>query len=108
MIYLLWEVEMERVFSHGRYRLEWCDLGEGTNGEYNADDPNDRALLRADLYGDDEPLDSGSYCTLASTDTPRSTLEGFSKDLFRDLPEDPINFKRRVMELWTWRTRQDP
>jgi hypothetical protein len=96
---------METAFSHGRYRLEWCDLGEGINGDYNPNDPSDRPLLRADLYGDGEPLDSGSYCTLALTSTPHIILEGFSKDLFRDLPEDPTHFKRRAMELWTWRTK---
>lgn len=94
----------EVSFSHGRYRLEWVDLGEGWNGDYNPDDPNDRPLLRADLYGDGEMLDSGSYCTGIRVGTPNDILQRMSNDLFFDLPDNPEHFRRRDMEKWTWRT----
>ncbi len=92
-------------FTHDRYRLDWIFIGEGYNGEYDDADPEDKRLLRADLYADGEMLDNGSYCTLACIDTPSSVLEIMSNDLFRDLALDPKNFSKRVMELWTWRTK---
>lgn len=97
-------MEADPAFTHGRYRLEWVYIGEGMDGEYDCTNPDDKPLLRADLYGDDEMLDSGSYCTGAHLRTPVEDLEVMSKDLFRDLPDNPAHFSKRVMEMWTWRT----
>ena len=38
------------ISKDGMVMVEWVDLGEGTCGEYNPDDPNDIALLRWDAY----------------------------------------------------------
>lgn len=51
-----------------RVRVEWVELGEGWNGDYYPDDPNDEELLRFDvswLDDDGEWVDPGdaSYCT---------------------------------------------
>lgn len=94
----------EVSFTHGRYRLEWVDIGEGYDGDYNPNDPNDKPLYRADLYADGDILESGSYCTGAPVATDPEILEGMARDLFRDLPDNPTQFRHRVMQNWTWRT----
>lgn len=68
------------------YKVEFSDLGEGYNGDYNEDDPSDVSLLRLDIlvhpshemaetgYSslDDEwvPMRRGSYCTYVPHYTP--------------------------------------
>jgi|TARA_Y100001949_G_scaffold55972_1_gene47051 hypothetical protein len=63
----------------GDRKVEWVDLGEGWNGDYDHDDPLDQALLRFDVlelrqvreptHADDDAahewvcLDDASYCT---------------------------------------------
>lgn len=92
------------TYTHGRYTLEWVDLGEGLDGDYNPENPDDRPLLRADLYGDGEALDGGSYCTQAAVTTPDYVLASLSHDLLSRLPADPADFRRATMAAWTWRT----
>jgi hypothetical protein len=110
-------------FTRGDWRLEWEHHGEGYSGDYNDEDPDDKALLRADLYYGDKPCNDGSYCTLAPDDTPEETLKRFSDDLFdkledgvKNIPDfvdwettaedrfDEVKFNDRVMQEWTWRT----
>ena len=33
----------------GDRKVEWVDIGEGWNGDYDPDDPDDTALLRFDV-----------------------------------------------------------
>ena len=61
----------ELIVNDVRVTLE--DIGEGIFGEYDENDPNDRPLLRFDVYkrcenpsditGEWEAIDDGSYCT---------------------------------------------
>ena len=68
-------------------RVEWVDIGEGIDGYYNPDDPDDVELLRFDVRlntsewpttdFDDEPDEDGwyqaqdsSYCTQVPVSTP--------------------------------------
>ena len=48
-------------------KVSFEDIGEGINGDYNPDDPDDVALLRFDVYGwngfDWDAIDDASYCT---------------------------------------------
>lgn len=95
-------------YTHGRYRLEWVELGEGRDGDYDPTDPDDYPLLRADLYGDGEPLDGGSYCTGAAVGTAPATLDRLALALLEQLPPDPADFRRGVMARWTWETATRP
>ena len=68
------------------YKVEFSDIGEGFNGDYNPDDPDDVSLLRLDIqvrpshemaepgYSscDDGwvPMRRGSYCTNVPSSTP--------------------------------------
>jgi len=56
--------------------VEFSYEGEGRNGDFDPNDPNDVALLRFTVWdrdGDDwEPMTDGSYCTLL----PKGTDDG--------------------------------
>lgn len=88
--------------------VEWEYIGEGWSGDYQDDDPEDRPLLRANLSYKGQVLDDGSYCTAATTITPRKELRQAAKELMAhvkvsDSYRDTYCFNRRVMEQWTWR-----
>lgn len=61
-------------------KVEWNDLKEGYNGDYNPKDPDDVHLLRFDVStkhdneDDFEAVESASYCSLVPFDTPQDTL----------------------------------
>jgi hypothetical protein len=61
-------------------RIEWVNLGEGRNGDYNSFDPDDQNMLRFSVYvvrsngALEEPQDS-SYCTNVPASTPLLALE---------------------------------
>lgn len=48
-------------------RVDWVNLGEGYNGDYNPNDPEDQKLLRFDVYKWDDDdwrlIEDASYCT---------------------------------------------
>lgn len=58
----------------GKYKVEWVNLGEGKDGDYDPNDPDDVALLRFDVSFDGELMQDGSYCTLLPVDTPENIL----------------------------------
>lgn len=105
-------------FTRGDWRLEWEHHGEGYSGDYDEDDPDDKPLLRADLYYKGEMLTDGSYCTMTPDDTSEDVLKRFSDDLFDKLEnhrledderfqrrlDDGYRFNDRIMQEWTWRT----
>ena len=65
----------------GNVKVEWSELGEGIDGDYNPDDPEDVELLRFDVSrkaGDNwEAIDDASYCTQVPVSaTPEQRAEG--------------------------------
>lgn len=98
--------ELSFISPNNKFSLEWVDLGEGLNGDFNPNDPNDRPLLRADLYEKFGSawvaVDDGSYCTQAKVGTDPKILEKYSRELFQDLGD---SFNRKVMQVWTWRVK---
>lgn len=73
-----------------RIRVDFVNIGEGYQGNYNPDDPEDRNLLRFDVYcrdsGKDEwrEVDDASYCTTIPADTPHEVLESKIRILFAE------------------------
>jgi len=63
------QFEGDNALVRGGVRVAWEDLGEGLDGEYNEDDPNDVPLLRFNVYRRDsataawEEVEHASYCT---------------------------------------------
>lgn len=92
-------------FSKGPWNLAWSDeTGEGYDGDYDPSDPDDRLLLRADLFYEMQPVDDGSYCTAAPADTPADVLASMSALLLEHLPASLDDYSRKLMERWTWQT----
>ena len=55
--------------------LNW-ECGEGCEGEYDSDDPEDSPMLRFDVYYEGELVDNGSQCTrLKATDNKNLLIE---------------------------------
>ena len=52
----------------------WSDIGEGLDGFYDPNDPNDIPLLRFDVYelidGEWEYIQDTSYCTMMRVGSP--------------------------------------
>lgn len=73
---------IERVlpsYQGSMVKVQWVNLGEGLNGDYNPNDPEDVNLLRFDVYHRNEcgwePLDNGSHCVLMDANTPAVVLK---------------------------------
>jgi hypothetical protein len=65
----------------GDVKVEWAELGEGKDGDYDPNDPDDIELLRFDVSreeGDDwEAIDDASYCTQVPVSaTPEQRAKG--------------------------------
>jgi len=61
--------------------VEWSELGEAIDGDYNPDDPEDIELLRFDVSrlvdGEWEAIDDASYCTQVPVSaTPEQRADG--------------------------------
>lgn len=64
---------MLRLIKNDIVAVEWEDIGEGWNGEYNPDDPKDTPLLRFYVQKNNgglwEDVEGASYCTQMPADT---------------------------------------
>jgi len=78
-------IDAETILSaeDGKIRVDFVHIGEGYNGDYNPDDPDDAKLIRFDVYakgieGFDKnewvDVDDASYCTTLTVDTPIEEL----------------------------------
>ena len=59
-------------------------IGEGYEGDYNEEDPEDKPLLRYDIYhksNEDEVIPDGSSCTNISINSLSSDVEHFFKEV---------------------------
>ena len=72
-------------------KVAWINLGEGFQGDYDENDPEDENLLRFDVYvkedGDWVAVDDASYCTQVSAKTSNKDLNrllGVLMDNFYD------------------------
>ena len=61
-----------------KVKVEFVDIGEGINGMFNENDPNDKPLLRfyvsKFIDGEWQNVDSASYCTQVRNDTSKTKL----------------------------------
>lgn len=68
------------ALTRGDYRVEWVDLGEGLEGDFDPSESDDEHLLRFEFSqrnetGDFIPVDDASYCTAVSRSTPADQLK---------------------------------
>ena len=82
---------MEPSIQRGPVRVSMIDLGEGYNGDYDPDDPDDAPLWRFDVYVKDggswEPLDDCSYCTRLPTTAPKAQVEAVLRTILEAVYE---------------------
>lgn len=66
------------IIIRNNVRIDWVNLNEGYDGDYDPTDENDKNLLRFDVYRFDgkewTAIDDGSYCTQVISDTPHKIL----------------------------------
>ncbi len=81
---LLWVVYPPKAeilaIQNRRLKVEWTNLGEGSCGDYNENDPEDVNYLRFDVYCRNNPseewrmVEDASYCTQVPADTDPKVL----------------------------------
>ena len=89
--------------------LHW-ECGEGLDGDYMADDPNDVPLLRFDVLYKGEQIENASYCTqLKATDKRPLLLKAAkcilkdAEDSFYEIPDRGLaGVGKRQMEQLSW------
>lgn len=89
----------------GKYKVEWVNLGEGKDGDYDSNDPDDVALLRFDISFDGELMQDGSYCTLLPVDTPENILRKGLERIMDTINEEcrgDGSCSRKVFEELSW------
>ena len=104
------------VYYSDDVRVEFVALGEGRDGDYNPDDPNDVELLRFDVYVRwDEPeapesgfvsegiewasVDDGSYCCGIPVDATEEQKQAALKWIHDHIGNPP---RKHAMEAVSW------
>lgn len=108
-----------------RIKIEWEDIGEGLNGEYNPEDNSDIPLLRFYIsvnvaptgYEDRwEDIEGGSYCTLFPTTADDLLKQKALRFIFDHIvdyihfthyPHDPVEYTagfKQVLERMSYIT----
>lgn len=94
----------------GRVRVDWENLDEGLNGDYNPNDPNDVNLLRFTAYlateNGWEQIDDASYCTNTPSDTDTEVLQRMISKIALEygnvLNSDPEQSVKKLGEELSW------
>jgi hypothetical protein len=92
--------------------VEWSELGEGWEGEYNENDPNDEELLRFDVSiwncDPEEPwiaVEDASYCTAFPVNTDpilrERALNYIMDEIWEQLADSRCSIKR-ICEKLSW------
>ena len=89
-------------------QIEWVNLDEGHDGDYDPTDKHDENLLRFDVSRFDgknwEAIADGSYCTQVSATTPQQILiehlVHFMNTIYDDVSEHGT--AKRVCESLSW------
>lgn len=94
--------------SNDTYGISFINLGEGYNGDYDEEDPNDVPLLRVDLLikqGTDWDI-LVSFCTALPADTPYKRLEELASGWLEQMPGAIENRSlRELAAKWSWTDR---
>lgn len=89
-------------------RIDWVNLGEGNDGDYDPTDKYDTNFLRFDVYRHDgeewHAIDDGSYCTQVTASTDFKTLVEYLVH-FMDTIYDDVSTHgkaKRLCEQLSW------
>ena len=106
------------TFSRNEYRLpcitrgdvmiEWVNLGEGYDGDYDEENPDDVNLLRFDVSkkvnGEWVEVEDGSYCTQVPARTNHDTLRRILASFMNEIYDDVVSVgkAKRTCERLSW------
>lgn len=93
----------------GNVRIDWVNLHEGFDGDYDPENPDDVNLLRFDAYRHDGAdwveVEDGSYCTQIPANTNHVTLRRILRSFMDYIYDDVVSVgkaKRKCEQLsWT-------
>lgn len=91
-------------------RADWYESGEGLFGDYNPNNPNDKELLRFDIYkkenNDWVEVEDASYCTNTPANTNQKILIALLKNIWKEynnvLASDPDKSVKKLGETLSW------
>lgn len=89
-------------------KIEWVNLGEGYDGDYDKDNPEDVNLLRFDVSvfkdGEWHEVEDGSYCTQVPATTNKKLLEKILASFMNYIYDDVVGFgkAKRKCEMLSW------
>lgn len=91
----------------GNVKIEWVNLGEGLNGDYDPEDSNDANLLRFDVHrmenNDWQSVQDGSYCTMIDVRAPYTVLQEYLIEFMDKIHNDiSVHGKSELMEELSW------
>lgn len=93
----------------GNVRIDWVNLHEGFDGDYDPENPDDVNLLRFDVYRHDGAdwveVEDGSYCTQIPANANHATLRRVLRSFMDYIYDDVVSVgkaKRKCEQLsWT-------
>ena len=90
-----------------KYEVELEYIGEGVSGDYNADDPDDVALLRFTVLdaGSKDQIDDGSYCTLLPETLGEQDRKNICEAILRRI--DGKENVKKICEELSWLDMDD-
>ena len=96
------------VITRGVVKIEWVNLGEGYDGDYDPENPDDVNLLRFDVSkkvnGEWTEVEDGSYCTQVPSRTNHDTLRRILTSFMNEIYDDVISVgkAKRACERLSW------
>ena len=96
------------VITRGVVKIEWVNLGEGYDGDYDPENPDDVNLLRFDVSkkvnGKWTEVEDGSYCTQVPSRTNHDTLRRILTSFMNEIYDDVISVgkAKRACERLSW------
>lgn len=104
-----WDEQSRELRGDDRLSLSWEDLGEGYDGDWDPQDPDDRPLLRFTVLLEDEQLDGCSYCTQLPVSMPPAKLEQYARLILARVREERAGggSGRRACQELSWLDGRD-
>jgi hypothetical protein len=94
-------------------RIDWVNIGEGNDGDYDPTDKYDENLLRFDVShlvnNEWEPVDDGSYCTQMPATCGNDLLKVGLETIMNSIYDDVSSHGRakRICEQMSWISPHD-
>ena len=103
------EYELPSIIRNG-VKIDWVNLDEGYDGDYDPENPDDVNLLRFDVSKFDTrsnewtEVEDGSYCTQVPANANHATLRHILTSFMNEIYDDVVNVgkAKRTCEMLSW------